>query len=136
MLNRQVKRPKVTTGDRTRLTLLVCLTTFWQSALFLVQPDTLLRWHRELFRLEWKRKSTPKSREPRFPRETVKLIKQMARENPRWGAKKIHGELLKLEIVVDKRTIRKYIKQVRKRSGGQNWRTFRNNLLLTHIQAE
>jgi transposase InsO family protein len=51
----------------------------------------------------------------------------MARENPRWGTKKICGELLKLEIVVDKRTIRKYIKQVRKRSGGQNWHTFLKN---------
>jgi transposase InsO family protein len=51
----------------------------------------------------------------------------MAIENPRWGAKKIHGELLKLEIVVDKRTISKHIKQVRKGSGGQNWRTFLKN---------
>ncbi len=55
-----------------------------------------------MFRHYWKWKSTPKSREPRLPRETIALIKQMAMENPRWGAKKIHGELLKLEIVVDK----------------------------------
>jgi transposase InsO family protein len=127
VLKRSVKRPQFTNGDRTRLTLLARLTNFWKSALFLIQPDTLLRWHRDLFRLYWKWKSTPKSREPRIPRETIELIKQMARENPRWGAKKIHGELLKLEIVVDKRTIRKYIKQVRKRSGGQNWRTFLKN---------
>jgi hypothetical protein len=64
--------------------------------------------------------STPQSREPRLPLETIELIKQMARENPRWGAKKIQGELLKLEIVVDKRTIKKYMKMVRKKSGGQN----------------
>jgi hypothetical protein len=105
VLKRSVKRPHFTNGDRTRLTLLARLTNFWQSALFLIQPDTLLRWHRDLFRLYWKWKSTPKSREPRIPPETIELIKQMARENPRWGAKKIHGELLKLEIVVDKRTI-------------------------------
>jgi hypothetical protein len=86
-----------------------------------------LRWHRELFRRYWKWKSTPKSREPRLPRETIALIKQMAHENPHWGTKKIHGELLKLAIVVDKRIIWKYIKQVRKRSGGQNWRTFLKN---------
>jgi len=127
VLKRSVKRPQFTTGDRTRLTLLARLTTFWQSAIYLVQPDTILRWHRDLFRLYWKWKSTPKSREPRIPRETIELIKKMARENPRWGTKKIHGELLKLEIVVDKRTISKYIKQVRKRSGGQNWRTFLKN---------
>lgn len=56
----------------------------------------------------------PQSCEPRIPRETIELIKQMAIENPDWGLKKIHGELLKLEIVVNKRTIQKYMKQVRK----------------------
>jgi transposase InsO family protein len=127
VLKRSVKRPKFTPGDRTRLTLLARLTNFWQSALHIVQPDTILRWHRDMFRRYWKRKSTPQSREPRIPRETIALIKQMARENPRWGTKKIYGELLKLEIVVDKRTIKKYIKQVRKHSGGQNWRTFLRN---------
>ena len=127
VLKRSVKRPKFTTGDRTRLTLLARLTQFWQSALHIIQPETLLRWHRDMFRRYWKKKSTPKSREPRIPRETVDLIKQMARENPKWGAKKIHGELLKLEIVVHKRTIKKYIKQVRKKSGGQNWATFLKN---------
>jgi len=127
VLQRSVKRPKFTTGDRTRLTLLARLTQFWQSALHIIQPETLLRWHRDMFRRYWKKKSTPKSREPRIPRETVDLIKQMARENPKWGAKKIHGDLLKLEIVVHKRTIKKYMKQVKKRSGGQNWRTFLKN---------
>jgi transposase InsO family protein len=127
VLKRSVKRPKFTTSDRTRLTLLARLTDFWQPALHIVQPDTILRWHRDMFRRYWKWKSTPKSREPRIPRETIELIKQMAHENPGWGTKKIHGEPLKLEIMVDKRTIRKYIKQVRKRSGGQHWRTFLKN---------
>ena len=127
VLKRSVKRPQFTTGDRTRLTLLARLINLWQSDLHIVQPDTILRWHRDMFRRYWKKKSMPKSREPRIPRETIALIKQMARENPRWGIKKIHGELLKLEIVVDKRTIRKYIKQVRKKQGGQNWRTFLTN---------
>ncbi len=127
VLKRSVKHPKLTAGDRVRLTLLARLTNFWRSALHIVQPDTVLRWHRDMFRRYWKKKSTPKSREPRIPRETVALIKQMAIENPKWGAKKIHGELLKLEIVVDKRTIRKYIKQFRKKPGGQNWRTFLKN---------
>ena len=127
VLKRSVKRPKFTSGDRTRLTLLARFTKFWQSALHIVQPDTILRWHRDIFKRYWKKISTPKSREPRIPRETIELIKQMARENPKWGAKKIHGEFLKLEIVVDKRTIKKYMKQVRKKPGGQNWRTFLKN---------
>ncbi|MCP4429224.1 MAG: hypothetical protein GY803_32475 [Chloroflexi bacterium] len=127
VLKRSVKRPNFTSGDRTRLTLLARLTKFWQSALHIIQPDTVLRWHRDMFRRYWKKKSTPNSREPRIPRETIAIIKQMAMENPKWGAKKIHGELLKLEIVVDKRTIKKYMKQVRKKPGGQNWRTFLKN---------
>jgi hypothetical protein len=48
---RNVKRPSLTTGDRTRLVLLARLTDFWQSALHIVQPDTLIRWHRDLFRV-------------------------------------------------------------------------------------
>lgn len=80
-----------------------------------------------MFKRYWKRISTPKGKEPRIPRDTIELIKQMAQENPRWGAKKIHGELLKLEIVVDKRTVKKYMKMVRKKPGGQNWRTFLKN---------
>ena len=127
ILNRTNKRPKITKSDRLLLVLLSRLSTHWQSALHIFQPDTILRWHRELFRAYWKKKSTPKSREPRIPHETVKLIKQMALENPRWGAKKIHGELLKLDIVIHKRTIQKYIKQVRKKPGGQNWATFLKN---------
>ena len=57
VLKRSVKRPKFTNGDRTRLTFLARLTQFWQSALHIVQPDTILRWHREMFRRYWKRKS-------------------------------------------------------------------------------
>lgn len=85
VLKRSVKRPKFTTGDRVRLSFLARLTDFWHSALHIVQPETILRWHRDLFRRYWKKKSTPKSREPRIPLETIALIKQMALENPRWG---------------------------------------------------
>src|SRR5260221_12903295 len=97
----------------------------WKQALFLVQPETLLRWHRELFRLMWKHKSTAHSRKPRLAPETISLIKEMAANNRLWGAERIRGELLKLEIRVSKRTIQKYLKHVRpKRSLGQTWRTF------------
>ena len=50
VLKRSIKRPKFTDGDRTRLTLLAKLTNFWQSALHIVQPDTILRWHRDMFK--------------------------------------------------------------------------------------
>ena len=127
VLNRQVKRPKFTAGDRFRFVFLSRLTDFWHTALHLIQPETLLRWHRELFRLHWKRKTTRKKRKPRILPETIALIKQMAIENPRWGAKKIQGELLKLDIYIHKRTIKRYLRKVRKRNSGQNWATFLRN---------
>jgi transposase InsO family protein len=127
VLKRSVKRPKFTPGDRIRLTFLARLTNFWHSALHIVQPETILRWHRDLFRGYWRRKSKPKSRKPRIPLVTINLIKQMASDNRRWGAKKIRGELLKLDIKVHKRTIQRYLRQVRKRNSGQNWATFLRN---------
>ena len=126
VLNRQVKLPQLTEGDRLRLVFLARFTQFWQPALHIIQPDTLLRWHRDLFRHYWKRKSKAKSNNPRIPQETIDLIRQMARENPLWKAKKIQGELLKLGIKLHKHTIRKYMKQVRRRTS-QNCRTFLKN---------
>jgi transposase InsO family protein len=127
VLNRQVKRPQFTNADRIRLVLLARCTRFWQQALHIVQPDTLLRWHRDLFRRYWRRKSRNKKRKPRIARETSDLIRQMAKENRLWGAERIRGELLKLGIRVSKRTIQKYMPKVR-RNSSQTWATF----LLNH----
>jgi transposase len=63
------------------------------------------RWHRELFRLYWKRRSKASSHRPKVASETIALIREMARENRLWGAERIRGELLKLGIRVCKRTI-------------------------------
>ena len=124
VLNRQVKRPQLTQGDRVGLVLLARLTEFWQQALHIVQPDTLLRWHRDLFRRYWRRKSKPEKREPRTSPETIELIKQMARENRLWGAERIRGELLKLGVNVSKRTIQKCIPKERNNQPVQTWSTF------------
>jgi hypothetical protein len=113
ILRREVKRPSITRTDRMLLVLLARLVRTWQQALYIVQPETLLRWHRELFRLHWKRKSKSASHEPRVAPETIALIRQMARENRLWGAERIRGELLKLGMHVCKRTIQKYIRGVR-----------------------
>ena len=67
ILRRQVKRPRLTRGDRVRLVLLARCTQFWQQALHIVQPDTLLRWHRDLYRRIWRRKSKPKEKRGRKP---------------------------------------------------------------------
>ena len=113
ILRRQIKRPVYKKTDRLLLVLLASMVRTWKQALFLVQPETLLRWHRELFRLFWKHKSKAHAKKPRLSLETITLIKEMAANNRLWGAERIRGELLKLDIRVSKRTIQKYMKQVR-----------------------
>lgn len=107
----------------------------WKSALLIVKPDTLLRWHRSGFRLLWKMKSrtTVRSRKPKLSADNIELIKQLARENRLWGAERIRGELLKLDIRVAKRTIQKYMQETRvsqpteAKPADQSWRTFLHN---------
>ena len=100
ILRRQVKRPTCTKTDRLILVLLARASRAWKHALFIVQPETLLRWHRQGFRLFWKYKSRAASSKPKIPAETVALIKEMAAQNRLWGAERIRGELLKLGIHV------------------------------------
>jgi putative transposase len=106
VLNRQIKRPQLTNSERIRLVFLSHFTTFWKRALHIVQPDTLLLWHREMFQLYWRKKSQGK---PKISAETIALIKKMAKENQLWGAERIRGELKKLGIEVSKRSIQKYM---------------------------
>ena len=128
VLRRQVKRPACKKTDRLLLILLARLVRTWKQALFIVQPDTLLRWHRELFRWYWKRTSKAATRKPRVSAETIALIKEMARKNRLWGAERIRGELLKLGLRVCKRTIQKYMRGVRtQQPRGQKWSTFLHN---------
>ncbi|MEA3336055.1 MAG: integrase, partial [Chloroflexota bacterium] len=125
ILQRQSKHPQLNNFDRIKLLLLARATPFWKQALLIVQPGTLLRWHRELFRIIWRRKSNPKSQSPRIPAETISLIRQMAADNLTWGAERIRGELLKPGIKVSKRTVQKYMARNDTPSpSGQTWATF------------
>jgi putative transposase len=128
ILNCQVTKPQFTPLDRLILVFLANLVKGWQHTLLILQPNTLLRWHHQGFKLFWKFKSTRKKarRQPRINQETIALIKKMAQENKLWGAERIQGELLKLNIKVSKRTTQKYMRQVRNSPTptGQNWHTF------------
>lgn len=100
----------------------------WRSALVVVRPETLIRWHRAGFRLFWRYKSRPGR--PRTSRELRRLIRRMAAENPLWGEKRIANKLLvELGIRVSPRTLRKYMpKQPCGRPrGDQRWATFLRN---------
>ncbi len=128
VLRRQVKRPRVTSTDRLLLVVLARCVQAWKDALLIVQPDTLLRWHRAGFRLVWRAKSGVSSQVPKIPAETIALIRSMAADNRLWGAERIRGELLKLGIRVSKRTVQKYMRYARpRRMPGQTWATFLRN---------
>jgi putative transposase len=127
VLSRDKKRPPLTNQDRRLLVLLARLLPTWKAALMIVQPDTLIRWHRELFKIVWRRKSKAKTKpQPAtLPLTTLRLIWQLATDNRLWGAERIRGELLKLGIQVSKRTIQKYLNRMpRLRPSGQTWSTF------------
>lgn len=131
VLKRQVARPQLTAKDRSLLVVLASRVKDWKNALLIVKPETVLRWHRSGFKLFWRRKSRGQARKPRISEDTIALIKQMAVDNRRWGAKRIQGELLKLGIRVNKGTIRRYMWQARRQlppqHHGQSWATFLAN---------
>jgi hypothetical protein len=86
----------------------------WRSALIIVKPETVIGWHRQGFRLSWRWKSRHPSGRPSVSSEVAELIRRMSLANPRWGAPRIHGELLKLGIQVSQATVTKYMAQHRK----------------------
>ena len=126
---RKIKRPPLRDGDRLLMVLLARFNGAWRDALHVVKPDTLLRWHRDLFKLIWRRKSRFRGKQPRrLSKDVIELITAMARDNVLWGAERIRGELLKLGIRVSKRTIQKYMKRARPpRQRGQTWKAFLKN---------
>jgi putative transposase len=121
------KRLKLTLGDRLLWVWLSRLWRDWRSALAIVKPETVLAWHRAGFRLFWTWKVRHgKPGRPTISCEVRDLIRQMCRENPGWGAPRIHGELLKLGIDIGESSVSKYMVRCR-RPPSQTWRTFLEN---------
>jgi transposase InsO family protein len=109
--------------------LLAWMTWVWPSLLSLaqvVQPETILRWHRAGFRAYWRWKSRARPGRPRVSHELRELIRRMSKENPLWGAPRIHGELLKLGYEIAESTVSKYMIR-RQGPPSQTWRTFLRN---------
>jgi transposase InsO family protein len=125
-LRRAPGRRRLRWSDRA---LMVWLTQLWPSLLGLsrvVQPETILRWHRAGFRAYWRWKSRGRPGRPKVTLELRELIRQMNKENPLWGAPRIHGELLKLGFDVAESTVSKYMAR-RRGPPSQSWRTFLRN---------
>src|SRR5215472_18190025 len=98
----------------------------WRSALMIVKPETVIAWHRRGFRLYWRWRSRHSQGRPCLPQEVIYLIRKMSLANPRWGAPRIHGELLKLGLELSEATVAKYMVRHRK-PPSQTWRTFLAN---------
>ena len=99
----------------------------WRRHLVLVRPETVVGWRRKGWRLVSRRRSGGRPGRPRLDAEVQALIARLARENPAWGSERIRGELLKLGIVVSKRSVQRYRGRGPARPPSQTWRTFLAN---------
>ena len=127
VLQRSIATPRVARFDRIVLVALAAVTPTWRNVLRIVDPETLLRWHRAGFKAlwRWRSRTRPASR---LATETATLIRLMVSANRLWGAERIRGELLKLGVKVNKRTTQKYMRAARPaRPRGQRWSTFLRN---------
>jgi len=93
VLNRSLKRPKLRRRDRLFWVCLSRLRKDWRDALIIIKPDTVIKWHREGFRLYWRWKSKPPVGRPPIDKEIRELIRRISRENPLWGVPRIQSEL-------------------------------------------
>jgi putative transposase len=127
ILRRQVARPKLDRTDRPLLAAAACHLPRSSRGVLLVTPRTLLRWHQALVRRKWRQASGQPGR-PKLPAEVRELVLRFARENPRWGHRRICGELAKLGVRVSPTSIRRLLGQAKlepsPRRAGPSWREF------------
>jgi putative transposase len=135
VLQRSRRRLRLARTDRWLWALISRVWTGWRAALVIVKPDTVIAWHRQGFRPWWAWKSRRRMGRPTVPADVRALIRTMAQANPRWGAPRIHGELLKLGIDVCQASVAKYM--VRQRQPpSQTWRTFLRNHIGQIVAAD
>jgi len=129
VLQRQVKRPRLRRLDRLLLAAASKAMPRDQWSSFVIRPETLLRWHRELIRRRWTYNRRGRPGRPPIDPEVSALVVRLGRENPRWGYQRIRGELLKLGIRVSTTTIRTILLRRRglgpaPRRAGPTWTEF------------
>jgi putative transposase len=137
VLRRSVKRPKLTAPDRLLWAWLSGVWSGWRSALVIVKPETVIAWHRRGFRSfwTWKIRHGQPSGRPGIPNDVRQLIRTLSRDNPLWGAPRIHGELLKLGIGIGETSVGRYLVRHRQ-PPSQTWRTFLDNHVKTMVSVD
>jgi putative transposase len=126
VLNRTVKRPNLRPQDRLFWVCLSRLWKDWRDALIIVKPDTVIKWHREGFRLYWRWMSKAPIGRPTIDKEIRELIRRISSENPLWGAPRIQSELRLLGLNVTEKTVAKY-RVNHAKPPSQTWKTFLAN---------
>jgi transposase InsO family protein len=131
VLRRQTPRPKLGLGDKLFWVALSRVWPRWREALCLVQPATVVAWHRAGFRLFWRWRS--RGGRPHMGAQVEALVRRLAADNPLWGAPRIHGEVLKLGFRLAQSTVAALLRKVRgprpRKPASPTWRTF----LKTHL---
>lgn len=128
VLKRQVSRPRLRQRDRLLMAALSRMLPRERWSAFLVRPQTLLRWHRELVRRKWTYRHRSTGGRPPIAQDVQDLIVRMAGENPRWGCMRIRGELAKLGITISATAIRTVLRRhglgPAPRRSGPTWSEF------------
>ena len=128
---RKQPRPKLNGFDRLFWVIVRQIWTSWSEALILVKPETVVSWHRAGYRLFWKWRSRRRRQgRPKVTEEIRALIRRMKRENPTWGAPRIHGELLALGFEISEPTVSRYLRRLKRipeESKASQWLAFLNN---------
>jgi putative transposase len=128
VLRRQVSRPRLRQRDRLLMATLSRLLPRERWSSFLVRPQTLLRWHRELVRRKWTYRHRSSGGRPPIAQDIRDLIVRMGGENPRWGCLRIKGELAKLGIAISATAIRTILRrhglEPAPRRSGSTWSEF------------
>ena len=127
VLRRKVRgRVRLTNNDRWFFVQLYRWFPSILTVLTIIQPETLVRWHRAGYRHYWRWESRSRGGRPQIETELRALVRRMSIENPLWGAPRIHGELLKLGFEVAQSSVAKYMVKWHGLPS-QGWRTFLRN---------
>ncbi|HRK35405.1 MAG TPA: integrase core domain-containing protein [Candidatus Hydrogenedentes bacterium] len=128
VLKRRQKRPQLKAADRVFWVVVSKLWSAWKDVLLIVQPDTVVRWQKQGFKLFWRHRCRggKPGRRPIHP-ATIALVAKMCNANPLWGAPRIHGELLKLGLEISERSISEILRRHRPKQPSQTWKTFIKN---------